>query len=137
MNNVLKLDLDLLDGSSLDSQFDADFFIRKVSDSKAGYSLWISDEDGYLGKKFSSPQYISTLRIDISKRVKRDGYVLVNFSLYRWPYNHSASDFDSVEVPIRFFNTPSKFIGFINRELEFYFQKMCEAHNVWVKENGK
>lgn len=136
MNNVLKLDSERLDGYSISSQFDADFFIRKVSESKSGYSLWVSDSEGYLGKKFSAPQYISTLRIDISKRIKKDGYVLVNFSLYKWPYNNMATEFDSVEVPFRTFANQS-FIPYIGRELGSYFQKMCEAHNQWVNEYSK
>ncbi len=135
-NNVLKLDLERLDGYSIDSSFDADFFIRKISDSKTGYSLWISDGEGYLGKKFSAPQYISTLRIDISKRIKRDGYVLVNFSLITHPYNATASDFDSVEVHFHRFTNQS-FISYISRELNSYFQKMCELHNEWVIKNSK
>lgn len=134
MNNVLKLDLERLDGYSISSQFDADFFIRKVSETKTGYNLWISDSDGYLGKKFSAPQYISTLHIVISKRIKRDGYVLVSFSLTT--PSASVSDFDFVEVPFRTFVNQS-FIPYIGRELGSYFQKMCELHNEWVIKYSK
>jgi hypothetical protein len=60
----------------------------------------------------------------------------VNFSLITHPYNATASDFDSVEVPFRTFANQS-FIPYIRRELGFYFQKMCEAHNEWVSKNSK